>query len=160
MVVPSPHLRLYRLSHGGHVFEMIIVFFGLLRTRFSQHAYCRRRRVEYIHSQPLRYPPGPPGIRVGGHTFIGDTGGAKSQWAINDVGVACDPPYIGEAPVNVLRVDVLIILRRACNIGQISPCAMLAPLGLCRCAAGVHHEQRSFGGHRYGIDSLAAIVFE
>src|SRR5438128_1820491 len=37
---------------------------------------------------------------------------------------------------------------------------MLTPLGLCRCTAGIHHEQRSFGRHRYGVDSFAAKVFE
>ena len=160
LVVPSPYLRLYRLSHGGHVFEMIIVLLELLRARFPEHAYRRGRRVEYVHAQPLRYPPGPPGIRVGGHAFVRDTGGAKSQRAINNVGVARDPPYIGEAPINILRVNVLIILRRACNIGQISPGAMLTPLRLCRCTAGIHHEQRSFGRHRYGIHSVATILLK
>src|SRR5262249_35107078 len=108
----------------------------------------------------LRYPPGPPGIRIGGHTFICDAGGTKSQWTIDDVGMARDPPYIGEAPINVLWVNVLIILRRPRNIGQIPSGAMLTPLRLCRGAAGIHHEQGSFSRHRYGIDSRAAKVLE
>src|SRR4030095_9413451 len=116
--------------------------------------------MEYIHAQSLRYPPGPPRIRVGGHTFIHDAGGANRQRTIDDVGVACDPSYIGETPINVLRVNVLIILRRSCNIGQISPGAMLTALRLCRRTAGVHHEQRSFSWHRYWIDSFPAKVFE
>ena len=49
-------------------------------------------------------------------------------------------------------MDVLVVLRRAGDVGEVSAGAVLAALGSGRRAAGVHQEQRRLGGHRDRLD--------
>ena len=55
-------------------------------------------------------------------------------------------------------MDVLIILRGACDVGEIAAGAMLTAFWLARCSAGVHQEKRIFGLHRNGFDDAIAII--
>ena len=57
-------------------------------------------------------------------------------------------------------MNVLVILRRSGDVGQIAAGAMLAAFRLAGRAAGVHQEERSFGVHRNGLDDVTAIIFQ
>src|SRR5437870_8159785 len=37
-VIPQPHFRFDRLTHRGHVFEVVVVLWRLIRSGFAQHA--------------------------------------------------------------------------------------------------------------------------
>src|SRR6266545_5545514 len=158
IVVPAPDVRLDRLAHRGHVLEVVVVLGRLVRPEFAQHPDGGGRGVEDVHPEPLRDPPRTAGVRVGRHTLVHHTGGAERQWAVDDVGVPGDPPDVGEAPVRVLRVDVLVVLRRAGDVGEIPAGAVLASLGPGGRAAGVHEEQRCLGGHGDRLHQLPTVV--
>jgi hypothetical protein len=67
LVVPFPDFGLDGLAHGGHVFEMVVVFGRFIRADLAQGANGRGRRVEDIDIQVLGDAPGASGIRIGGN---------------------------------------------------------------------------------------------
>src|SRR5665648_446409 len=109
--VPAPDLRLDRLTDGRHVLEAVVVLCRLVRPELAQHPDRRGRGVEDVHPEPLRDPPGTTGIRIRGHALVDDARRPERQRTVDDVGVAGDPADVGEAPVRVLRVDVLVVRR-------------------------------------------------
>src|SRR6266498_1500667 len=158
VVIPAPDIRLDRLAHRGHVLEVVVVFLRLFRAELAQHADGRGGGVEDVHPEPLGDPPGTAGIRIDGHALVHHAGGPQRQRAVDDVGVPGDPADVSEAPVGVLRVDVLVVLRGPGHVGEIAARAVHAPLGPAGRAAGVHQEQRRLGGHGHRRDLLAAVV--
>src|SRR4029077_6398342 len=92
--------------------------------------------------------------------FIEHAGGGEGERTVNNVGVAGDPADVGHAPVDVFRVNVLIILGGARDVGEIATGAVLTTFGLAGGAAGVHEEERSFGVLRDGLDGVAAKIFQ
>src|SRR6266540_1419734 len=109
-VVPAPYIRLDRLAHRRHVLEVVVVLLRLFRAELAQHADGRGRGVEDVHPQPLDDPPGTAGIRIDGYALVHHAGRPQRQGAVDDVGVPGDPADVSEAPVGVLRVDVLVVL--------------------------------------------------
>src|SRR6266545_2772056 len=109
-VVPAPYIRLDRLAHRRHVLEVVVVLLRLFRAELAQHADGRGRGVEDVHPQPLGDPPGTAGIRIDGYALVHHAGRPQRQGAVDDVGVPGDPADVSEAPVGVLRVDVLVVL--------------------------------------------------
>src|ERR1039458_7525736 len=85
--------------------------------------------MEDVDGQALGNLPRPSRIGVSGDTFVNDTGGGQGQRSVNNVGVTCDPTDVGHAPVHVLGMDVLNVLRRARHISQVSAGTVLASLG-------------------------------
>src|SRR5215216_4367218 len=160
LVVPAPDARLDRLAHRGHVLEVVVVLLRFVRPELAQHADRGGRGVEDVHSEFLGDPPGATGIRVGRHALVHDARRPERQGTVDDVGVPGDPPDVGEAPVRVVGVDVLVVLRRTGDIGEIPAGAVLAPLGAAGRAARIHEEQRRLGRHRDRLDLLAAVVLE
>ena len=138
--------------------EVVVVLLRLLRTELAQHADGGGRGVEDVHPQPLGDPPGTTRIRVGGHALIHHAGGPQRQRAVHDVGVAGDPADVGETPVGVLGMDVLVVLGRPGDVGQVAAGAVLATLGPAGGTAGVHQKQGRFGRHGHRLDQLPAIV--
>src|SRR2546426_855638 len=116
VVVPTPHFRLDGFSDSGHVLEVVVVLLRFIGTELSKHSDRRGRSVEDVDPQPLGDPPGAAGIRVGGDALVHDAGGRQRKRTVDDVRVARDPPDVGEAPVGVLRMDVLVVLRGAGDI--------------------------------------------
>src|SRR6266568_1085723 len=110
VVIPAPDFRLNRLSHGCHVLEMVVVFLRLVGTDLAQHANCRRSGVEDGHAELLGDPPGTARIGIQWHPFVHHTRRPKRQGTVDDVGVPGDPPDVGEAPVRVLGVNILVVL--------------------------------------------------
>src|SRR5439155_15953207 len=124
-VIPAPDVGLDRLADRGHVLELVAVLRRLVRAELAQHADGGRRGVEDVDPETLGDPPRPSGVRVGGHALVHDAGGAQGQGAVHDVRVARDPADVGEAPVRVLDVDVLVVLRRPGDVGQVAARAVL-----------------------------------
>ena len=147
VVVPAPHLGLDRLADRRHVLEAVVVLPWLLWTQLAQHADRRRRGVEDVDVQALGDPPGPAWVRVRGHALVHDARGPQRERAVDNVGMAGDPTDVSEAPVGVLRVDVLVVLRRPRDIREVATRAVLAALGLGGGAAGVHEEERRLSRH-------------
>ena len=156
VVVPPPDFGLDRLADRGHVLEVVVVLRRLVGPGLAQHADRRRRGVEDVDVELLGDSPGPPGVRIGRDALVDDAGRGQRQRAVHDVGVARDPADVRHAPVHVLRVDVLVVLRGPGDVGQIAAGAVLAALGLARRAARVHQEERRFRVHRHRIDLRAA----
>ena len=152
VVVPAPHVGLDRLTDRGHVLEAVVVLGRLVGAELAQHADRRRRGVEDVDPEPFGDPPRTTGIGIGGHPLVDHAGRAERQRAVDDVGVAGDPADVGHAPVGVVGVDVLVVLRGAGDVGEVAAGAVLAALGSGRGAAGVHQEQRRLGGHRHRLD--------
>src|SRR5262249_23191556 len=48
IVIPLPDLRLDRLTHGGHVLEVVPILGRLIGARLPEHADRRWRGVEYV----------------------------------------------------------------------------------------------------------------
>src|SRR5438132_12728748 len=111
VVVPAPYLRLDWFADRCHVLEVVVVLLRFVRAQLAQHADGGRGRVEDVDPQPLRDPPRTAGIRVGGDALVHHAGGRQCQRTVNDVGVTGDPANVGETPVSVLRMDVLVVLR-------------------------------------------------
>src|SRR5664280_1562696 len=158
VVVPAPYVRLDRLAHGRHVLEVVVVLRRLIRADLAQGADGRGRGVERGHSEPLGDPPHTPGIGIGGYALVHDRRGAECQWPIDNVGVSGDPANVGGAPVRVLGMDVLVVLRRAGHVGEVTARAVLAALWLAGRTARVHDEQWRFGRHRNRVNLLPLVV--
>src|SRR5215471_6047893 len=147
LVVPAPDLGLDRLTHRGHVLEVVVVLGRLVRADLAQHPDGGGRGVEDVHAEPLGDPPGAPGVGVVGRALIDHAGRAEGQRPVDDVGVAGDPPDVGHAPVRVLGVDVLVVLGRPGHVGEVATGGVLGTLGTPGGPAGVHEEQRRLGRH-------------
>ena len=57
-------------------------------------------------------------------------------------------------------MDVLVVLRRAGHVAEVTADRVLGSLGAARGATGVHQEQRVVGGQRLGLYLLPAVVLE
>src|SRR5262249_24200284 len=110
VVVPTPYVRLDRLSDCGHVLEAVVVLLGFIGAELPQHANRRGGGVEDVDPEAFGDPPGPAGVRVSGDALVHDAGGPQRQRPVDDVGVAGDPADVREAPVSVLGMDVLVVL--------------------------------------------------
>jgi hypothetical protein len=160
VVIPAPHVWLDRLAHGRHVLEAIVVLLGLVGTELAEHADRGGRCVENVYAEPLGDAPGTAGIRVGGHTLVHHARRPERQGPVHDVGVPGDPADVGETPVRVLGVDVLVVLRRSGDVGQVSSRAVLSPLWLPSRPACVHEEQGGLGCHGDRLDHRAALFLQ
>src|SRR5579859_1579446 len=158
VVVPAPHFGLDRLADRGHVLEVVVVLARLVRAELAQHADGRRGRVEDVHAQTLGDPPRPARVGIRGYALVHHAGRPQGERPIDDVRVTGDPADVGEAPVGVFGMDVLVVLRGAGDVSQVAPCAVLAALRSGGGAAGVHEEQRRLGRHRHRIYALALVV--
>ena len=158
LVVPAPDLRLDGLADGRHVLEVVAVFRRLVGAELAQHADRRRRGVEGGHPEALGDPPGPPRIGIGGHALVHHAGRAQRKGPVDDVGVAGDPADVREAPVGVVGVDVLVVLRGARHVREVSAGAVLASLRPAGGAAGVHEKERRFRGHGDRLDHPSSVV--
>jgi len=105
--IPFPDSRFDGLAHGGHVFEMVIVFGRFIRAQFSQGPDGCGGGVENIDIQFLGNSPGAAGIGIGWNPFIDHRRGTQGQWAVYNERVAGDPSNVCHAPVNIFRMDVL-----------------------------------------------------
>src|SRR5207237_6216340 len=124
---------------------VVAVLFGFVGAKLAQHPDGGGRGVEDVDPEALGNPPGTAGIRVGGNAFVHDTGGRQRQGTVNDVGVARDPADVGEAPVGVLRLDVLVVLRGAGDIREVSAGAVLRSLRFGGGTARNHQEEGLLG---------------
>src|SRR5207302_4701031 len=143
-----------------HVLEVVVVLLRFIRSEFAQHSNGRGRGVEDVDAEAFGDPPGTAGIWIGGNPFVHDAGGRQGQWTVNDVGVTGNPANVGEAPVGVLWMDVLVVLRGAGHVRQVPPGTVLGTLGLGRGTAGVHQEQGSLSRHRHWLHDLSLVVGE
>ena len=66
-----------------------------------------------------------------------------------------DPADVRHTPIDVLRMNVLIIPGRSRDVRHIATGAVLTSLRFARRAARVHQEQRRLGIHRQRIDFSA-----
>ncbi|GBE21803.1 hypothetical protein BMS3Bbin01_01155 [bacterium BMS3Bbin01] len=158
IVVPAPDVGFDRFADRRHVLEVVVVLLRFLRAELAQHPDRRRGGMKDVHAEPLGDPPWPARVRICGGSLVQHARRPERQRTVDDVGVTGDPPDVREAPVGVLGVDVLVVLRRAGHVGQISAGAVLAPFGARRRTARVHEEQRGFCRHRDRVDHPPAIV--
>ncbi len=84
--------------------------------------------MEDVDVEPLRDPPWAPGVGIGGNPLVDHAGSGDRQRPVYDIRMPGDPADVRHAPVNVLRMDILDILRSSRHIGQVSARAMLASL--------------------------------
>src|SRR5438445_4182893 len=85
----------------------------------------------------LRNSPRPARVWIRGDAFIKDAGTGQGQRAINDVGMPRDPTDISHAPVDIFRMNILVVLGCSRDIGQVAAGAMLATLGFAGSPARV-----------------------
>ena len=159
-MIPLPDFRLDGFADGGHVLEVVVIFLRLVAAGLAQHANSGRRSVENVDVEAFRDAPGTSGIGKLRHAFVKNAGSGQRHRSIDDVGVAGDPADVSHAPVHVVGMDVLVILGRAGDVGEVAAGAMLAALGFAGGAAGVHQEERSVGIHGNGLDDVPAIIFQ
>src|SRR5262252_3806369 len=156
VVVPAPHRRLDGFAHRGHMLEVVIVFCRLLGTGTPQRAYRRWRGVKDIDVELFGDAPRTPGVGIGGKPLEHNRGGSERQGPVNDVGMTGNPADVGHTPVDVLRVNVLNVLRRPGYVGEISARAMLTTFRPPSGAAGIHEEQGVLGRHLHRVNVPAA----
>ena len=89
------------------------------------------------------------GIRIGGHAFKHDLGGANGQRAVGNIGVAGNPAHIGGAPEYVVRLVVEHPFQRHDAAKQIAAGAVLHAFGLAGGAGSVKNKQRMLGIHPF-----------
>ena len=111
----------------------------------------RRGGVEHADLVALDHFPETAGVRVSRHALKNDLGGACSQGAVGDIGVAGDPADVGRAPEDVAGADVKSPVHRQLGPQQIAAGAVLHTLGFAGRAGGVQNEQRMFGADKLGL---------
>src|SRR5262249_8686319 len=55
-------------------------------------------------------------------------------------------------PIDILRMDVLNVFRRPCDVGEVSAGTVLTALWLPGGATRIHQEQRVLGRHFHWVD--------
>src|SRR3984885_1947955 len=157
VVIPAPDLRLDRLADRGHVLEVVRVLGGLVRADLAEHPDGGGGSVEDVHAELRGDPPRAGGVRVVRGALVENARGTEGERAVDDIGVAGDPADVRHAPVGVVRVDVLVVLRRAGHVGEVAADGVLAALGTPGGAGGVHQEQRVRRLQRHRLDDLALV---
>ena len=158
--VPSPNGWLDRLPDRRHVLELVVVLLRFVGPGFPEHPDRCRGRVEDVHAEALGDAPHPPRVGVGRHALVHYARGRERERTVHDVGVTGDPADIGHTPVDVGRVNVLVVLRRPRDVREVAAGAVLAALRLSGGPARVHQEQRRFRGHRDRLDPLTPVLLE
>ena len=159
-VIPAPDFRLDGFADSGHVLEAVVVLLGLFGAGFAKHANGGGRGVEDVDVEAFGDAPRAAGVGELRDAFVEDAGGSKGERAVDDVGVAGDPADVGHAPVDVFGMNVLIILGRAGDIGEVTTGAMLATLWFAGGATGVHEEERIFGVHGDRLDGAIPVILQ
>src|SRR6266403_3371256 len=67
--------------------------------------------MEDVDVEPLGDPPCAPGVRIDGNPLVDHAGSGYGQRAIHDIRMASNPADIRHAPVNILGMDILDVLR-------------------------------------------------
>ena len=160
VVVPLPDVRLDGLADRRHVLEVVVVLRGLVRPGLAEHPDRRRRRVEDVDVEPFGDAPDAARVREVRHAFVDHGRRRQSERPVDDVRVPGDPADVGHAPVDVLRVDVLDVLRSPRDVGEVAARPVLAALGLSGRAARVHEEERRLGVHRDRLDPGAVVILQ
>ena len=88
--------------------------------------------MEYVDVELLGNPPGTAGVGIVGDAFIENAGGRQRQRPVHDVRVPGNPADVGHAPVDILRMDVLVELGGARHIREVATGSMLAAFRLAR----------------------------
>src|SRR5207302_5660506 len=156
--VPLPDLGFDGLADGCHVLEAVVVLSGLVRTVLAQRADRGGRGVENVYAELLGNAPGAARIRVRRHALVHDRRSGERERPVHDVGVSRDPADVRHAPIDILGMDVLYVLRSPGYIGEIAADRVLRAFGLTGGAAGVHEEQRRFRSHLHRVDALATVL--
>src|SRR5208337_1040232 len=138
VVIPPPHRRLDRFAHRGHVLEAVMVFRRLVGPGAPKCPYCCRRGVKDVDVEFFGDPPRTPRVGISRKPLVHNRGGGEGQRAVDNIGMTGDPADIGHAPVDVLGMDILNVFRRSSHVGEVSPGAVLATLGLASGAARIH----------------------
>src|SRR5208337_2396466 len=140
VVIPPPHRRLDRFAHRGHVLETVMIFRRLVGPGTPKCPYRGRRGVKDVDVEFFGDPPRTPGVGMSRKPLVHNRGGGEGQRPVDNIGMTGDPADIGHAPVDVLGMDVLNVFRRSSHVGEVSPGAVLAALGLPSGAARIHQE--------------------
>ena len=130
VVVPAPHVRLDRLADRGHVLEVVVVLLAAPPGRTcaaSGWSSARCGRCSPRGCSAIRHGPAARRDSCGTPSYM-TLVVPSAQRAVDDVGVTGDPADVRDAPVGVARVDVLVVLRRAGDIGEVAAGAVLAAL--------------------------------
>mmetsp|Transcript_19179 Transcript_19179/g.53692 ORF Transcript_19179/g.53692 Transcript_19179/m.53692 type:complete len:286 (-) Transcript_19179:335-1192(-) len=86
--------------------------------------------VEDRHLVLIHNLPAAAWVRVSGHTLKDDLGGHIQHGAIGQVGVPCDPPAVGCAPIHIAGLVVKHILEGQSSSHEVAPCCMQHTLWL------------------------------
>src|SRR5262245_43233320 len=97
--------------------EVVMVFGRLLGTGTPKRSYRRWRGVKDIDVEFFGDAPRTPGVGIGGKPLEHNRGGSERQGPVDDVGMTRDPADVGHAPIDILRMDILIVFRRPCDVG-------------------------------------------
>ena len=130
LVIPVPGLGVDRLAHGAQQFERgEITFFNVFIALRHQCADGGGGGIELIDLVLFTDLPEAAGIRVGGHAFKDQCGGAIGQRAIDDIAVAGDPAHIGGTPKHIAIMVIEHQLMGHRRINQIAAGGMDHALG-------------------------------
>ena len=112
LVVPAPGFRVDGLAHGTQQTQgrQIILFHPFL-TLGHEGPDGRGCRIELVDLPLVHGGPEPTRIRIGGHPFEHETGGALGQRAVHDIGVSGDPADVRRAPIDVAVMVIKDILK-------------------------------------------------
>src|SRR2546425_2791580 len=128
--VPLPDFGFDGLAHGRHVLEAVVVLSGLVRTVLAQRADRGGRGVENVYAELLGDAPGAARIRVRRHALVHDRRSGERERPVHDIGVSRDPADVRHAPIDILGMDVLYVLRSPGYIGEIAADRVLCAFGL------------------------------
>mmetsp|Transcript_10234 Transcript_10234/g.44499 ORF Transcript_10234/g.44499 Transcript_10234/m.44499 type:complete len:518 (-) Transcript_10234:769-2322(-) len=153
-VVPPPSLRVDGLADGTQDAQAAAIVLGdEVVARLHQRANRGGGGVELVHLVLLADGPAPAGVGVRGHPFEHHRRRALEQRAVDDVGVAGDPPDVRGAPVHLAGLVVEHVLERRPRSEHVPGGGVNDTLGLPGAPGGVQHEKRVLG-----LDPLARAV--
>ena len=151
-VVPQPGLGVDGLTDRAEQPQRgQVVTAGVLLAPLHGAADRGGRRVE--DRDPVLLDHVPPGVlvRVVGRALEHHRGDTVRHGAIDDVGVAGDPPDVGGAPEHILfRLEIEDHRGGGCHSGQVATRGVHDALGLGGGTGRVKQEQRMLGLHRLG----------
>src|SRR3954469_13337300 len=118
------------------------------RVAFAHQGADRSRRgVEDIDLVPLDHVPESREIRVIGHAFEHQGGGAVGERAVDDVAMAGDPADVGSAPEKLSGAIIEHIMKSGRGPHRIAAGGVEHALGLAGRSRRIEYEERVLGSH-------------
>ena len=154
-----PGLLVDGFSHGSQDLQRVQTL-ALQRGRSKGHQAADGgwRCVQQMDTVLVHQVPEATGVGPGGNAFKHHGGGPCTEWAVEQVGMAGDPPDVCGAKVHPARLVLEDVYKGVGGPNQIPRAGMNDAFGLTGGPRRVQNEKQVLGGHFFGRKKRISLV--